>query len=57
MCSISALRHNIVEDAKWRAKISRDSQILAGKEIHLCNYHKINLCLKFDSIEELPHGA
>lgn len=38
---------------KWKVTVAKDAPILAGKTIHLCDYHKKNLLLTFTKTEKV----
>ena len=46
-----------VNKADWAVVVSKDSHMFAGQKIVLCNYHKENLALKFDSEKKLQQEA
>jgi hypothetical protein len=38
---------------KWKVKIVKDAPMFAGQTMYLCDYHKKNLLLKFETVEKL----
>jgi hypothetical protein len=38
---------------KWKVKVASNTPMFAGEVMYLCDYHKKNLALRFETVEKL----
>lgn len=51
--SLSLRPRPACDPVKWKVKVAEDVPMFGGRTLYLCDYHKNNLALRYNWVEEI----